>query len=167
MGCFLVMTSKDFQMVQMMNRASYREHPAFEKVQYISRVNNPKISQQEILVKTEKELAQSIQKMFPDTRKSVQQDSHHIFPQKHRSFFQMNGVNVDEYAVLMDQKSHLQMHMAREGYNAAWNSFVDTCQAQELSSNQTKEYAIRYAGQLLTTFGLGDTDISQYRKHMY
>lgn len=167
MGCFLVMTGKDFQMVEMLNRASRQEHPAFEKVEYISRVNNPKVSQQEILVKVEKDLARSIQKMFPETRKSYQQDSHHIFPQKHRAFFRDVGINVDEFAVLMDQTSHLQMHNAREGYNNAWNQFVDNCKASQTSADQTKEYAIRYAGQLLTSFGLGDTDISQYRQHNY
>ena len=167
MGCFLVMTRSDFNMLDLMNRASRSENPAFGEVQYISRVNNPKTNQQEILVKAEKQLAREVQRMFPDTRKSDQQHSHHIFPQKHRAFFRKNGIDVDEFAVLMDRTSHLQMHTAREGYNAAWNSFVDTCQAQELSPNQTKQYSIRYAGQLLSEFGLGDTDISQYRKHSY
>lgn len=167
MGCFLVMTGKDFQMIEMLNRASKQDQPAFEKVQYISRVNNPKVGQQEVLVQVEQDLAHSIQKMFPDTRKSLQQDSHHIFPQKHRTFFREAGINVDEFAVLMDQKSHLQMHTAREGYNTAWNQFVDSCKTNEITPTQTRQYASQYAGQLLTSFGLGDTDISQYRKHNY
>ena len=167
MGCFLVMTAKDFQMIEMMNRSSKHEKPAYEKVQYISRVNNPKTNQQEILIKTDKELSRSIQRYFPETRKSQQQDSHHVFPQKHKTFFREIGIKIDNYTVLLDQKSHLQMTSVREGYTNAWNQFVDKFKDSGASANEIKQEAIRYAGQLMTTFGFNDGDINLHKQHNF
>ncbi len=154
-------------MMEMMNRASQREHPAFEKTQYISRVNNPKTGHQEVLIKTEKELAQSIYKFFPDTRKSSGQQSHHVFPQAHRDFFENAGIKIDDYTVLLDQTSHLQMTNVREGYKNAWKSFVDECKESELSPAEIKQAALHHAGTLMTAFGFNDGDINRHRHHNY
>ncbi len=169
MGCCLVLTADDFNMMEMMNRASRREHPAFEKVQYISRVNNPVSGLVEVLVVTEKDIARSLRQFFPEARASKGQQSHHVLPQIYKSFFNDKaGIDdINAYTVLLDQTSHLQMTHAREGYKNAWKAFVDVYEEQDLPQAEVKQAVIRYAGTLMTAFGFNDGDLNRHHQHGY
>jgi hypothetical protein len=161
MGCFLVMTAKDYQLIDMASRRS----AAYEHT-LISKVDNPHTARTEVLIKAERALAQQIQRMFPETRKSVALQSHHIFPQKHKNFFRDRvDIPIDQFTVWLDRKSHLQMHTNIEGYNKAWDQFVDRCQEAQLMPGETKQLAIQYASTLMTAFGFGGASVDYYRAH--
>lgn len=78
-------------------------------------------------------------------------EKHHIFPQAFRAWFERQGIDIDEYVILLTVEKHRSIHQGVKGgpWNAAWRRFRD-----EHQEGATKEEIFRYAGQLIYQFQL-------------
>lgn len=169
MGCFLVMTERDYQMMDLMNVTSRSESPAFAKVSFISRTTDGALVRIDGQSKTETtRLANAVKTFFPATRavgseRWYQPQSHHIFPEKHRGLFERVGIDIDRWTVQLDARHHRRMHPGSEGWTNAWDQFVNHCPGRE--PDEIRQGAIRFAGQLLTSFGMSGLDIRPHQTH--
>jgi hypothetical protein len=153
MGCFLVMTEKDFQLADMMK----------QDMDLVSKVYNPITQQRDLLVKTDVETATFLQRFFPDVRKSENQQQHHILPQKHNDFFKEKaGINIHEWTVLLDSKTHGQMTSAKEGYTNAWNAFVDSHPGG--SKENVYHDVVNFTSELYGVFGFSGSGVEKYKR---
>ena len=164
MACFCLMTENDFATMEMMNRASQREHPAFEKVRYINQTTRGMLTIIEGKTKAESaDVAHSLRKFFPDTRflKETPQ-SHHIIPQQFKDYCRDLNIKVDDYTVLIDAQTHREIH--KDGYNAVWGVVIE--ESKGLDKDQAYNIVGQFAGQLVTAFGWGVSGIQEHRTHL-
>lgn len=79
-------------------------------------------------------------------------ERHHIFPQAFRSWFTVQGIDIDEYVIPLLVEKHRSIHRGEKGgpWNAAWRKFIET----HRDKNVPKEEIYRYAGQLIYEFEL-------------
>lgn len=171
MGCFLIITREDYDFIQIMGIPGRSSSDIYSKVAFIS----PKTGGVLVHVQGDNKadtqrLVDELKSIMPEARLisnevAAQPQSHHIFPQKHRDFFEKNDIPIHDFTVQLDADYHHQIHPGSEGYTKAWDLFVDACEQEGLSSQEIKQAAIRYAGQLLTHFDMGGLDINRHRKH--
>ena len=53
-------------------------------------------------------------------------EQHHIFPQAFKLWFTGNGIDIDEYVILLEVEKHRSIHRGAKGgpWNAAWGKFI-------------------------------------------
>jgi uncharacterized lipoprotein (TIGR02269 family) len=87
-------------------------------------------------------------------------ERHHIFPQAFREWFTAQGVNIDEYVILLEVEKHRSIHRGANGgpWNAAWYQFI-------ISHREAKpEEIYRFAGQLIYEFQLFGPVVPYWRQ---
>jgi len=79
-------------------------------------------------------------------------EKHHIFPQMFRLWFTQQGIDIDEYVILLEVEKHRSIHRGPKGgpWNAAWDKFIRA----RIDKKVTKEEIHKYAGQLIYEFEL-------------
>ncbi len=77
---------------------------------------------------------------------STEEQAHHVFPQKFRSFFEKAGINIDDprFGSWWEASSHQK---SAASYNKIWNDF--------LSTNPSKSQILREGRAIMTAFGRG------------
>lgn len=88
-------------------------------------------------------------------------EQHHIFPRMFRPFFEKQGINIDEYTILLEVMKHRSIHAGPQGgpWNARWREWIPK------HLNATPEEIFRYAGQLIYEFELFGP-VMRYRKRL-
>lgn len=83
--------------------------------------------------------------------RSKPHERHHIFPRAFREWFSKQGINIDEFVILLEVGKHRSIHLGKNGgpWNEAWRRFI----LQHLAG-APKEEIYRYAGQLIYEFEL-------------
>jgi hypothetical protein len=74
---------------------------------------------------------------------------HHLYPQQFREFFSGLGIEIDQWVVAVDSKTHLNFIHQEAGWNSTWNSWIT-----EHGDDATQDEALRFGRQLLTRHGL-------------
>lgn len=69
---------------------------------------------------------------------------HHVFPQEHRGWFSSKGINIDDYAAVINQGEHEAIHIA--GYNKEWGAFI------KANPNASEQEIFEFAGKLMEKF---------------
>ncbi len=80
-------------------------------------------------------------------------ERHHIFPQAFRRWFATQGIDIDEFVILLAVEKHRSIHRGANGgpWNEAWRKFIDDHRDEE---DVSREEIYRYAGQLIYEFQL-------------
>jgi uncharacterized lipoprotein (TIGR02269 family) len=98
-------------------------------------------------------LLPSQQKQLDDAAKerSKPREKHHIFPRAFREWFTRQGIDIDEYVILLEVQKHRSIHRGERGgpWNEAWRTFIE-----KNLKGAPKEQIFRYAGQLIYEFEL-------------
>ncbi|KFE71128.1 TIGR02269 family lipoprotein [Hyalangium minutum] len=99
-------------------------------------------------------LLPSQQQMLDEAAKERRKphEQHHIFPRMFRSWFTQQGIDIDEYVILLEVEKHRSIHRGANGgpWNDAWARFIN----KRSSDRVPKEEIHKYAGQLIYEFEL-------------
>jgi uncharacterized lipoprotein (TIGR02269 family) len=99
-------------------------------------------------------LLPSQQQMLDEAAKERRKpyEQHHIFPQMFRLWFTQQGIDIDEYVILLEVEKHRSIHRGAKGgpWNAAWDQFIRA----RINVKVSKEEIHKYAGQLIYEFEL-------------
>jgi hypothetical protein len=163
MGCFLLITKGD---VDRLRQSAQRDN-----VRLLSTARDRETLEQaaliEVIGNSEREIkaaAEYIKSITWEKAKVVTKTHrHHLYPQKHRAFFEQNEINIDSATIRLDETTHLKDVHGRMGkaYNEMWDKFVE--KHQESSPTVVRQEALRFSSQLLVVFGLTG-EASAYRK---
>jgi hypothetical protein len=162
MGCFLVMTERDYQMLDMFQASRNTQSPLWSRVEAVSRTIHGRLVKIDAGAQTT-ELAGALKHFFPETRAATT-SSHHIFPQKHEQFFESIGLPIHQYTVQLDSRHHSRIHPGTDRWTGLWDQFVDATSGMS-DRDSVRGLAIQYAGDLMTKFGLNGLDVRPHRSH--
>jgi uncharacterized lipoprotein (TIGR02269 family) len=86
------------------------------------------------------------------TERAKPHEQHHIFPRAFREWFAAQGIDIDEYVILLEVEKHRSIHRGAKGgpWNAAWQKFIDSNRLRRVETAEIH----RYAGQLIYEFQL-------------
>jgi uncharacterized lipoprotein (TIGR02269 family) len=109
-----------------------------------------------------KELLPSQRKLLAEWEERLKRphEKHHIFPQEFKSWFEVQGISIHHYRVLVDKELHDRIHRGPSGgpWNAAWREFILTHQ------RATQEEIWAYAWELCVKLGIYGPILPYYRK---
>lgn len=79
-------------------------------------------------------------------------EQHHIFPQMFKLWFNRQGIDIDEYVILLEVQKHRSIHRGANGgpWNAAWDQFINASNGKTVPKAEIH----KYAGQLIYEFEL-------------
>jgi uncharacterized lipoprotein (TIGR02269 family) len=87
-------------------------------------------------------------------------ERHHIFPQEFKEWFEIQGINIHAWTLVLLKEDHDRIHRGPSGgpWNAAWRQYIKGKDRVE------KEALWRYAGELIFHFELYGPVMPYYRR---
>ena len=92
---------------------------------------------------------------------------HHIFPRAMRDFFKKIGIDVDDCIIVVADWFHSWVHGGKGGghWNQEWSKFKQWAENELRKPNCSRDFirqeALKFAKQLLASFGVTDFDWSE------
>jgi uncharacterized lipoprotein (TIGR02269 family) len=109
-----------------------------------------------------RELLPSQKKLLAEWEERLRRphEKHHIFPQEFKGWFDIKGISIHHYTVLVDKELHDRIHRGASGgpWNAAWREF------QKTKPEALKDEIWAYAWELCVKFGIYGPVLPYYRR---